>query len=161
VNYETFPPVSGQHAPGSAPCGVYNQQIPDETQVHMLEHGAVGIQYQPTLEMETIRAIEAIVGDFDKDVFSAPYETMETPIVVSSWSRKMNLDSFDEEAVRAYIDEFAGEGPESGQECPSGSEAPFEPQPSPSPEATEDGGNNNGGGGNNDKDGAGDDEDQG
>lgn len=136
VTYETQPPVAGAHAPSPLPCGVYNQTLPEERQVHMLEHGAVGIQYRPDLELEEIKEIEALVGEFDKDVFSAPYTEMETPIAVTSWSRKMELDSFDEDAVRQYIDEFAGEGPEADQDCPSDSDTPFEPAPTASPDAT-------------------------
>jgi hypothetical protein len=133
VNYETLPAVSGEHAPGAAPCGVYDQQIPDETQVHMLEHGAVGIQYLPTLPVDQIKEIEAIVEDSERDVFSAPYPGMESQVAVSSWSRKMELDELDASAVEQYIDAFAGKGPESGQECPKEVDSPFEPQASPSP----------------------------
>jgi hypothetical protein len=138
VNYETLPPVSGEHAPGAAPCGIYDQQIPDETQVHMLEHGAVGIQYLPTLDVAQIKDIEAIVDDADKNVFSAPYPGMETSVAVSSWSRKMDLEEVDASAIEQYIDAFAGKGPESGQECPKEADSPFEPQasPIPSPVAT-------------------------
>ncbi len=133
VNYETLPPVSGEHAPGAAPCGVYNQQIPDETQVHMLEHGAVGIQYLPTLPVEQIKEIEAIVEDSERNVYSAPYPGMESQVAVTSWSRKMELEEIDAPAVQKYVDAFAGKGPEPGQECPKEVDSPFEPQASPSP----------------------------
>lgn len=139
-NYESVPGVSGFHAPSAAPCGIYGQQIPDETQVHMLEHGAVGVQFQPTLDPAKIEALEAIVKDYDADVFSAPYAELDTPISVTSWSRKMSLDDVDEAAIREYIDVFAGEGPEQGQTCAADSDQPFtpveaSPSPIPTPEA--------------------------
>lgn len=146
VQHATTPGVSGGHAPGSLPCGVYSTQIPDETQVHMLEHGAVGVQYQPTLEPSTIESIEDLVRDAGDDVFSAPYEGLEKAIAVTSWSRMMTLDEFDRSAVEQYIDAFAGGGPESAQTCSAEEDSPFQPaptvspQPSPSPSEGADGG---------------------
>lgn len=144
VQYPTTPAVSGAHAPGSLPCGVYSTQLPDESQVHMLEHGAVGVQYQPTLEPSTIESIEDLVRDAGDNVFAAPYEGLEKPIAVTSWSRMMTLDEFDRGAVEQYIDAFAGEGPESGQTCPAEEDSPFRPAPTvspqPSPSPSEDAG---------------------
>ena len=127
VDYETSPPVSGIHSPQAAACGVHGEQIPDETQVHSLEHGAVGLQYQPDLDPEEIERIEAIVGEYDSYVFSAPYEGASTPLVVSSWSRLMELEEVDEPAIRDYIDHFAGNGPEEDQPCDNSVDDPFEP----------------------------------
>ena len=127
VDYETGPPVSGTHAPQSAPCGVHGEQIPDETQVHSLEHGAVGLQYQPDVDPEEIARIEDIVGEYDSHVFSAPYEGASAPVVVSSWGRLMELEEVDESAMKAYIDEFAGNGPERNQPCDNTQDDPFEP----------------------------------
>lgn len=127
VDYETSPPVSGTHSPQAAPCGVHGEQIPDETQVHSLEHGAVGLQYQPDLDPEEIERIEAIVGEYDSHVFSAPYEGASEPVVVSSWGRLMELEEVDESAISDYIDEFAGNGPERNQPCDNTQDDPFEP----------------------------------
>lgn len=135
VQYESVPGVSGAHAPGALPCGVYNAKVPDESQVHMLEHGAVGINYQPTLAPETIEQIEDVVRDSGDNVFSAPYDGLPKPIAVSSWSRIMELDEFDRAAIEEYIDVFAGKGPESGQTCSNEEDSPFEAAPSPSPSA--------------------------
>jgi hypothetical protein len=127
VSYESAPPVSGAHAPGPAACGIHAQPIQDELQVHMVEHGAVGVQYRPdAFDLETIRQIEELVGGYDSFTFSAPYLEMETPIAVSSWARLMRLDTFDEDAVRQYIEEFRDKGPEANRPCPNDAEQPFE-----------------------------------
>lgn len=145
VSYETSPPVSGRHAPNTVPCGIHGSPIQNEVQVHMLEHGAVGVQYQPTVETADIRRIEAIVQDQDSHVFSAPYPEMETPIAVTSWARIMRLDSLDEDAVRQYIDHFRDKGPESNQPCPMDVNQPYEPpeaedeEGTPAPEEEEEG----------------------
>lgn len=126
VTYETSPPVSGEHIPSPAPCGVHGQPIEDEMQVHNLEHGSVGVQYQPDLDPAQIQQIETLVRSYDAQVFSAPYEGMEPNIAVTSWGRKMELDRFDGSAIRAYADEFVGTGPEK-QPCDATEDQPFEP----------------------------------
>lgn len=136
VSYESAPPVSGEHRPGAPGCGTYGQQLEDELQVHALEHGAIGVQFAPDLDPEQIKAIEEFVGTFDKDVFSAPYEGMQTPVTVTSWGRKMQLDSFDEAAVREYFEAFAGGGPEGAQlDCDSTESDEFQPASEATPAA--------------------------
>ncbi len=118
IEYESTPPVSGPHSPLAAACGVHAAQIANEQLVHTLEHGAVGIQYRPDLDREQIRRIEEIVRSYDSHVFSHPYAGMDSPVVVSSWSRMMKLDEVDEKAIRDYIREFKQNGaPEDQQEC--------------------------------------------
>lgn len=136
VSYEMTPPVSGQHSGSIQPCGTYGGPIQNEIMVHMLEHGAVGILYQPTIPEEEVRRIEAIVADFDSHTFSAPYEgQMETPIAVLGWANVMRLDQLDEDAVREFIDEFreGGQAPEAYQDCPNEADDDFDPPASPVP----------------------------
>lgn len=126
VQYQSSPPVSGEHAPGPAACGVYGAAVPEENQVHNLEHGAVAIQYQPTLEIDKIRQLEAFAEEFDTHILVAPFPQMETPIAVTSWSRLMPLDDVDEEAIHLYIEEFRGKGPEPNQPCDNVQDSPFQ-----------------------------------
>ena len=136
VAYPMTPPVSGQHFESAAPCGVHSEQIQDEVFVHSLEHGAVGVLYDPEqVETGTIRDIEALVGEFEDRTISAPYAGMETPITATSWAEMMRLPEYDEGAIREYIDEFIGTGPEDIA-CPNDQDSPFQPQgpeASPSP----------------------------
>jgi Protein of unknown function (DUF3105) len=131
LDYVSNPPVSGPHAPQPAACGTHAQPIPDENQVHTLEHGAIGVQYRPQLDQQDIATIEDIVGGYDSHVFSAP-RSMDSPIVVTSWGRMMRLDSLDASAIRSYIDEFRMRGPED-QACDATAKDSFEPSPAPSP----------------------------
>ena len=124
LEYETTPPVAGPHAPQPATCGTHAEQISDEEQVHTLEHGAVGIQYLPDLDAEQIAMIEELVSGYDTHVFSAPYPGMEPNVVVSSWGRKIELDSARTETIRAYIEAFRLKGPEK-QDCPNSSDDSF------------------------------------
>lgn len=134
VNYETTPPVSGEHAQGAAPCGIHGQPIPNENLVHSFEHGAVALLYDAAqVEPGVIEQMETIAGDFESHVLSAPYPEMDNPIVVASWGEKMNLDSFDGPAIREYIEVFRERGPES-QDCDASADQPFQPAPSPTTE---------------------------
>jgi hypothetical protein len=142
VTYETTPPVSGEHRATPPACGIYGTQMEDELFVHGLEHGAVAVLYQPTLALEDVRRIERIAGEFDSHVITMPYEGMEPVVSVASWGERMDLQELDQAAVRSYIEEFRGEGPED-RPCDMQEDTPFEPPEatpgpaaSPSPEAT-------------------------
>lgn len=167
VQYESIPPVAGEHRPSAAPCGVHARQFEDELMVHTLEHGAVGLAYDPTLETEDIRSLEEIVGEYDSHVFSVPYDGMDTPITLLAWGHMIRLDELNEEAVRGFIEEFrrGGDAPEANQACPNDQDQPFQspteitPTPTGSPTGGGGGGdgggnNDNGGGGGDDGDGA-------
>jgi hypothetical protein len=147
VTYESNPPVSGEHNAVPGPCGVFATQTPEEDWVHTLEHGAVGILYQPDLERDQIDQIEAIVRDYESHIFSMPYAELEDPVVVVAWAHLMRLNGVDEEATREFIDVFrqGGDAPEEA-DCPRTQNDEFDPnatptgtpsvEPEPSPEPT-------------------------
>lgn len=134
-DYPSDPPVSGAHAPNPYPCGVHAQPIPDGGFVHTLEHGAVGIVYQPTLDPEEIKRIEAIVGSYESHVVSAPNEQMDSPVAVAAWAHLMRLDSVDEPAIREFIEVFRknGDAPEASQDCDNLQDSPFTRTSTPRP----------------------------
>ncbi|MPZ71536.1 MAG: DUF3105 domain-containing protein [Actinobacteria bacterium] len=145
VNYEMIPPVQGLHAGTPAACGVHSTQVPNEAFVHSLEHGAVGLLFDPTRAApEDIKELEALVAEAERNVLSAPYEGMQPVFSIASWGARMDLEELDIAAVEEYIDTFAGKGPEPAQECPNTSSSPFvpdtEPSAEPSETPTEDGG---------------------
>ena len=135
VTYETTPPVSGEHRATPPACGIYDTQMEDELFVHGLEHGAVGVLYQPTLATQDIRRIEALAGEYDSHVITMPYEGMEPVVAVASWGERMDLQELDAAAVRTYIGEFRQEGPED-EACDMDEDTPFEPaEATPAPTA--------------------------
>ena len=141
VTYASDPPVSGEHSPRPADCGVYNTQVPNENMVHTLEHGAVGILYNPDQDkVDDIETIEELVQSFDSHVFSEPYPELDPPYAVLAWGHMMRLESYDDAATREFIDFFrqGGDAPEE-QDCPTNQDNPFgeTPSPTPSPGETE------------------------
>lgn len=149
ISYEDTPPVSGQHAPNSVPCGVYAEPIPNQFMVHNLEHGAIGLLYRPDLELERIRQLEGLVEDYDHSIFTMPYDAMESPITIAAWGHAMELDEFEEDSITQFIEEFrrGGAAPEATIDppCEHQDPQPFQPagaegaegEATPAPEGTE------------------------
>lgn len=112
--YNSTPPTSGWHyADAVAPPGVAAQQIPDEVQVHNLEHGEILIQYDcPDGCPEMVSALEAIVRSYPKKVILAPYRGINRPIALTAWGKLTYLDSVDEPFIRRFIAANKDKGPE-------------------------------------------------
>ena len=117
VTYRQTPPVAGPHSPVPASCGIHGEAMAEEMVVHTLEHGAVGILFEATLLRADILAIERLARPEVGPVFSMPYEGLERQVAVISWGRRMDLDGFDEAAVKGFIARFAGDAPEGAMGC--------------------------------------------
>lgn len=112
--YNSTPPTSGWHyADQVASPGIHAEAIPNEVQVHNLEHGEIMVQYDcPTGCPETVAALERVVKSYPKKVVLAPYPGIGKPIALTSWGRLTYLDSPDETAIRAFIKAYKDKGPE-------------------------------------------------
>ena len=112
--YNSKPPTSGWHyADQVASPGVHVDPIPNEVQVHNLEHGEIMVQYDcPTDCKEMVAALEAIVRTYPKKVLLAPYPGTGHPITLTSWGRVKYLEAVDEAVIRKYIADFKDKGPE-------------------------------------------------
>lgn len=109
IAYNTKPPTSGPHIGSIAPWGISHEPIPDERQVHNLEDGGVGVQYNCQEECdELIAELTSLVNDYKSEVFMAPYPDMESKIALTSWGRIDTLEEFDEERIRRFIEAYRG-----------------------------------------------------
>lgn len=115
--YNSDPPTSGKHSPVSAPCGIYTSDISDEVQIHNLEHGTVIIQYRPDLNRESVRALQDYARTKTSHILLAPRAGLSDPVVLTSWTRRLRLDSADIATIELYYDQFAFTGPEVGVPC--------------------------------------------
>ena len=120
ASYNSTPPTSGPHDPNPAPCGVSTEPIPNEVQVHDLEHGAVMVQYRPGLDQAQVQALTTLGRSYSSHVIVAPYTGLSTPVAVTAWTKLMTLDRADTGKIRTFIDLYRQHGPEAGVPCPIG-----------------------------------------
>lgn len=111
VSYNTTPPTSGPHA-GTARWGIHNEQIPDENQIHNLEDGGVGIQYDCNKEDDACKQLvddlNALMKKYSSRVFLAPYSGIGSRIALTAWQRIDKFDEFNEQRVIDFIEEYRG-----------------------------------------------------
>jgi hypothetical protein len=116
--YNSTPPTSGPHDPNPAPCGISSQAIPNEVQVHDLEHGVIMLQYRPGLDRGQVKTLEDLGRSYSSHVIVAPYPGLNTPVAATAWTKLMALDRVDTRKLRAFIDLYRQRGPEIGIPCP-------------------------------------------
>jgi hypothetical protein len=118
--YNSKPPTSGPHLPNIARWGIYDQQIPNELQVHNLEDGGVMIQYDCKNCDDVIAKLEALGKDYYKEadadkakgrykhVIVAPYKGIGTLIALTAWGKIDKLDAYDEARIKRFVDAYVG-----------------------------------------------------
>lgn len=114
IYYPMDPPVCGQHYATWVKPGFYTTgQVPEEL-VHSLEHGYVVIYYdQPEpAALQTLQDLaERFTGDWD-GVVVVPRPGLGQRLILTAWGKMLRLDTFDENAVMAFLDAYRGRGPE-------------------------------------------------
>jgi Protein of unknown function (DUF3105) len=121
VDYRQDPPVGGPHDPSWQKCAVYDAPLRRENAVHSMEHGAVWITHQPDLP-ESDREALAKLAEGQEYVLISPYPELADPVVASAWGVQLRLDDVSDARLRAFIDRYAGNGPEHGATCDTGVE---------------------------------------
>jgi hypothetical protein len=121
VTYPQDPPVGGPHDPSWQRCKVYDAPVRNENAVHSMEHGAVWITYQPDLP-ESDRQVLAKLAEGQTAVLISPYPGLKDRVVASAWGVQLRLDDVNDPRLQAFIDRYAGNGPERGATCDSGIE---------------------------------------
>lgn len=113
------PPTSGDHYSSPLPWRAYDQEIPDGSAIHNLEHGGVYVSYRPDVPSDQISKIRALFTEpFSRQNFSptkvivAPRAANDSPIIMSSWTRSMKLEAFDEEKMVEFYLRNVGKSPE-------------------------------------------------
>lgn len=107
--YNSVPPTSGPHYGNLTEWGIHSQPIQDELQVHNLEDGGVGIQYDcPDGCPELVAQLTEIVSRYPDRVFLAPYPGMDSTIVLTAWTRIDKFDEFDERRIIRFIEAYRG-----------------------------------------------------
>ena len=106
--YNSVPPTSGPHTPWTVAAGIYRDEIPEELQVHALEHGRVLIQYAPGTEVGQVRLLEGFARQYVHEVIVCPYGRLTSGVALTAWGRLERLDRAEPESIQAFIEMYAG-----------------------------------------------------
>jgi hypothetical protein len=113
TTYNSDPPTSGQHWPVTASWGIHTEAVPNEFQVHNLEHGGIVIQYDcPDGCADVIAQLSAIVNRYPVKLLLAPRDGMSHQIVLTAWGRMLTLDHFNNVLIQRFINAYIDKGPE-------------------------------------------------
>lgn len=121
ISYDRYPPEGGAHRPNWSDTGIHDEPIEDETQVHNLEHGHVGLQGAEELDIDLIEVLATHAEDQPEWIFVAPYENFQGDTVLSltAWGHRVDCGPglTDPQAlddlVEAFLDEHMDNAPES------------------------------------------------
>jgi hypothetical protein len=105
IKYDASPPIGGNHSQIWANCNgqVYDHQIANENAVHMLEHGAVWITYNPkTLSSAGVAKLKTYVQGQDR-VAMSPYAGLRTPISLQAWGYQLFVHSANDPRIAQFI----------------------------------------------------------
>lgn len=116
--YNSSPATSGKHSASAVPCGIIATEVPDQFQVHNLEHGTVVIQYRPDLPETELTSLQDYARSKPGHILVAPRSDLSDPVVVTSWTRMLRLDSVDLNTIDVYYGRYVRTGPEVGVACP-------------------------------------------
>lgn len=116
--YNSTPPTSGPHTGNLTSWGSYDYVVPERTLIHNLEDGGVILYYPLGNEEENqaeierleaaLEAAEAETGQRYRHIVIAPRTDLSAPYVLTAWTRKLELDTLDQEQITKFIDTYEG-----------------------------------------------------
>lgn len=125
VDYAQTPPAGGDHRAAWLNCGIYTEPVPSENAVHVLEHGAVWVTYNPD---EVTGDDLSSLQDEVPDTYSllSPFPDLPSPVVISAWGNQVELDGVDDPRLKQFVDKFwqSPDAPEPGAACVGGIDGP-------------------------------------
>lgn len=123
--YNTNPPTSGPHYANDFDVGFYDETdladlpaYPEGYLVHNLEHGYVIFWYNCALVDDQacndlkvqIQSVMDRVNNFK--VIAFPWESLEVPVVLTSWGQMQEFETFDHEQAQTFVERNRNQAPE-------------------------------------------------
>lgn len=110
-----IPPTSGNHFAQQSAYGFLGAVLIPEAVVHNLEHGAVALWYQPN-NPELAGKVNQLVRSLGEQcIVAGTFADHSFAITATVWGRALPQSTYDESALRAFINTYRGtEGPEAG-----------------------------------------------
>lgn len=109
--YNSSLPTSGEHYVEPAKWIVYQEELPDEQLIHNLEHGGIWISYRD-IDQDTKLKLEGLTRKNFGSVVMAPRAKNDAKIIFASWGRLEKFESFDETAMKLFIQANKNRSPE-------------------------------------------------
>lgn len=117
------PPTSGDHYASPLPAKFYHETDlaglppnPDGYLIHNLEHGYIIFWYNCALveDCDALKSqIQSVMDETNGvKLIAFPRDTLEAPVVMTSWGRKQVFDVFDPDAARTFVKRNLNRSPE-------------------------------------------------
>jgi hypothetical protein len=121
--YNSDPPTSGRHYPGTLESGFYERGEVDDPYpagflVHNLEHGYVIFWYNCEIVNEAecsdlkTQIGEVMSAENNVKVIAFPWESIDVPVVMTSWGRMLRFEQFDPEQAQDFVQRNRNKAPE-------------------------------------------------
>jgi hypothetical protein len=107
VAYNSSPPTSGPHMPWLITAGVYRRPIPQEYQVHLLEHGKVLVQYPIGDPAGARTDLERFARRRPDIVVAAPSSDVQRGVALTAWQRIHLMRAYDSRAIERFVSALA------------------------------------------------------
>lgn len=107
--WRTHPPTSGKHG-NTVGWGIYEETVPEVNQIHNLEDGGVIIHYNCPEECpEIVAELSQIVSEMGTEqLILHPYTNMDSKIALTAWTKMLQLDEVDRDAIIDFIKKYRG-----------------------------------------------------
>jgi hypothetical protein len=116
IDYDTDPPTSGNHYPVPQDGGFFDHDIAAGYLVHSMEHGAVIIYYNPATvtpeQQDALKALAAAHPGSFAQIVCVPRNDPTYPIILTAWTHRLRLLTYDQTRIDNFIALFLGKGPE-------------------------------------------------
>ncbi len=114
--YNSDPPTSGPHYPEPIAAGFYDTPQADEYLVHNLEHGHIWIAYDCSklTNCDAVKQqLKALVASYQQwKIVVTPRQNKDAAIAVAAWGWLEKMNTYDEPAIRKFVDAWRDKGPE-------------------------------------------------
>ncbi len=119
--YNSDPPTSGRHYEEHFASRFFDTSTytyPEGFLVHNLEHGYVIFWYNCSLltarECDGLKTeIKSIMDEVDMyKVIAFPWNSLQQPVVMTSWGRLLRFEQFDTQIAAAFIEKYQNAAPE-------------------------------------------------
>jgi len=108
--WNSFPPTSGPHYGQWVIWGEYDQPVRLAQSTHNLEHGGIVIHHN-AISGDDLSKLVSFMQSYKRDKFGEvkiiiqPYDKIAAgTIVLTAWGWRQTMTSYDESAVRAFVD---------------------------------------------------------